>query len=174
MEKSFEPITEQDLKELVKLTLIEHETFFKRKPEYESFYKNTLLAIVLGQGASSHYRDGKYGIKDFDIYIFYKEHPEKRMWIRRVKKIKSNLEKFGNPNVDFMRKAIKTKYIDGNEDNIEKIILRFLSESKTQTAKFLTIWVKKEKNRTRNIIVGLYPESIFKKILWEGEIQVFK
>lgn len=169
--RSIKPITEQDLNELLKLALKEHEAFFKRKPEYESFYKNNLLAIVLGQGAALHYVDGKNGVKDFDIYLFYKENPNKNMWVRRIKKIDSNLKKFGNPKVDFIRKTINTKYIVGNEDNPQKIIERLLNESKKPFVKYLTIWAKKEKNRTRNAVIGLYPKQIFKDVLWDGEVQ---
>lgn len=169
--KSFEPITEQDLRELVKLALIEHEDFFKRKPDYELFYKNSLLFILLGQGAALHYRYGEYGVKDFDIYLFYKDNPEKKMWVRRVKKVDSNLEKFGNPKIDFMKKVVKLKYID-NENAVENIIFKLLKESKS-FVKYLTVFALKEKDRKRNVVIGLYPESIFKKILWDGEVQEF-
>ncbi len=171
MPRSFEPITEQDLNELLKLALEEHEAFFKRKPEYESFYKNNLLAIVLGQGAALHYLNGKYGVNDFDVYLFYRDNPEKKMSIRRPKHIKSHLDKFDNPKVDFIRKAINTKYIVSNEDNPQKIIEKLLNESKKPFVKYLTIWAKKEKNRTRNVVIGLYPKPIFKMVLWDGEVQ---
>ena len=174
MHRSFEPISKDDLNKLLNLAFEEHEAFFKRKPKYEPFYKNNLLAIILGQGAALHYLDNKYGVKDFDIYLFYKEHPQKNMQIRRTKKGESNLEKFGNPKIDFIKKVVKTKYIEGNEGDTKKIITRLLNESRASIVKYLTIQAKKCKNRKRNVVVGLHPESIFGKILWDGEVTKFR
>ena len=96
------------------------------------------------------------------------------MVIRRTKKINSNLQKFINPKIDFVRKVIKTKYMDGNESDIQKIMTRFLNESKIIRLKYLTIWTLKEKNRKGNAVIGLHPGSILGKVLWYGEVKEFR
>lgn len=173
MQKSLEIITDEDLKILIKLAREEHKNFFKRNPELESYYKNSLLCILLGQGAALHYYNGKYGVKDFDVYLFYKENSEKKLLVRRTKNINHKIGKFGNIKIDFIKKMIKTKYIVGNEEDVLKIINKLLTESKSSVVKFLTVRAKKEKGRLKNAIIGLYPVSIFKKILWEGDVLEF-
>jgi hypothetical protein len=47
---------------------------FNRRPRWRP-YADRVLCVALCQGAALHYVDGRNGVKDFDVYMFYAAHP---------------------------------------------------------------------------------------------------
>jgi hypothetical protein len=82
-ERSFERIERADLRHLADLACKDFRDLFDRKPELGKAYRNSLLAICLCQGAAEHYVRGKRGIKDFDVFAFFRQHSTKQFPYRR-------------------------------------------------------------------------------------------
>ncbi len=74
-ERSFERISEDDLQRLGELARRDREDFFQRHPQYK-LLADRVLAVALCQGAALHFVDSKNGVKDFDVWTFYAEHPD--------------------------------------------------------------------------------------------------
>ena len=74
-DRSLAPITPDDLTRLARIAQQDREDFFERKPTYRVL-ADRLITVALCQGAALHFLDGWIGIKDFDVWSFYAEHPE--------------------------------------------------------------------------------------------------
>jgi hypothetical protein len=76
-ERSYEPITLDDLARLEEITAVDRRTFFISRPEYAE----RMLCTALCQGAGQHYVEvaagnGKpHGVKDFDVWTFFSTVP---------------------------------------------------------------------------------------------------
>jgi len=155
--RSYEPLTVDDLKQLRELALEEHKQFFKRNPHLKNAYKGSLIAICLCQGAASHYVNSKVGVKDFDIWHFYVENEKVNFPYRAWKRIENGYR--GKP-IDFLKRAVPKKLFELHLNNPERIIIEYLSERNTKTKRMLL----------KKAVVGLFPDKIFDKILWRGQI----
>lgn len=70
-DRSFVPISDDDLRRLGNLAGIDRRGLFERKPNLGRYFRNRLFAVALCQGAALHRIDGVNGIKDFDVWSFY-------------------------------------------------------------------------------------------------------
>ncbi|MPZ43846.1 MAG: hypothetical protein GEV05_10650 [Betaproteobacteria bacterium] len=75
-EKSYERITRNDLKRLLSIARQEREDFFSRHKEYAILYGKRMLCAALCDGAALHFTNGQTGVRTFDVFTFYAEHPE--------------------------------------------------------------------------------------------------
>jgi hypothetical protein len=82
--RSFEKVEHADLRRLLDLATEDRDEFFARHPRWKKLYSKRILCIALCQGAAQHYVDGKTGVKDFDVWTFYAEHPEGQYPYRRM------------------------------------------------------------------------------------------
>jgi len=156
-ERLYDLLDINDLERLRKLALKEHEFFFERNPHLSKAYYNSLIGICLCQGAASHYLNPTVGIKDFDIWHFYLEN-EKVNFPYRAHKILEN--GYRSKPIDFLKRGIP-KYINKlTPDDQGRIIINYLLERNTKTKGFLL----------KKAIIGLYPDKIFGKVLWKGEL----
>ena|SRR2546426_703304 len=97
-ERSFAKIEESDLERLALLSREDRAEFFSRHPRWQQLYANRLLCVTLCQSAAVHYVDGRYGVKDFDVWTFYAQHPDEAFPWRRVGRKDYGSSKFGkNP-----------------------------------------------------------------------------
>lgn len=147
-------LTKRDFKQLRELSLKEHKDFFKRNPHLKSIYYNSLIGICLCQGAASHVLNHEVGIKDFDIWHFYKDKSVKFPY-RAHKRIEGGYK--GKP-VDFLKRAIPRHICNSYSNNPGKAIIEYLCEKNTKTKNLLL----------EKAIIGLFPNKIFGKILWRG------
>ena len=140
--RSYRPIGFQDLFALARIARQDREIFFSGHPEWAKAYAKRVFCTALCQGAAKHYIDSTTGINDFDIYTFYKRHPQKRWYAKRIKSYDFGDQKFGQsidkPNfagrrVDCLGREIE---VDGDEDCVAAL-RRYLQEGKTETAKLL-------------------------------------
>ena len=163
-------IAYNDLVRLCQISLSHFEDFVLRKPRY-SIFRDRMLGILLVQGASLHYIDGKNGIKDFDVLILFRENRHISDEDGRLVKIPyrrrgtedSEMPEFGTypgdhgryngRRVDILMREVKHKYL---ANNAESSIRQYFSKSKSKSMKE---WRKKA-------AIGLWPEYIFGKVLW--------
>lgn len=155
--RSYFSLNINDLKKLKKLALKENEDFFKRNPRLKSAYYNSLIGICLCQCAASHYLNPSVGIKDFDIWFFYVKDDSIYFQCRKHKRVKNA---YKEKPIDFLRRVIP-KYICNFTPNYpEKTIMEYLKVKNTKTKRELL----------KEAIIGLYPDNIFVKELWRGDL----
>lgn len=161
MRRSKEKITKPDLRKLLRLARADIDDFFVRKPGYKGLYHVKEKLVALCQGAALHYIDGKNGVKDFDVWFFYSQRGDVVLPYRPTGVVDFGKSKFGkNPNkpcfdgrnVDVLMRSAEFF----NRSNPESCIVKYLTYSKTTSAKLLA----------NKAVIGLYPESVFGKVLW--------
>lgn len=162
IERSFETIRQQDLERLAQLALEDQASFFDRNLEIAAVYRDRLLCIALCQGAALHYIDGKNGVKDFDVWSFYRE-SEARPFPRRRPRIIRDFgdARFGQspdaPQLSGRRIDILVKSIHvPNDEPFEVAVRRFLEAGATTTARFLAC----------KAVVVLCPKAAQGEVLW--------
>ena len=72
-------ITKADLRRLADIALRDFAAFFRRHPSTARRYRHRLFAVALCQGAALHFLDQKNGVKDFDMWSFFRAHPKKTL-----------------------------------------------------------------------------------------------
>ena len=70
--RSYERIDVADLLHLDDLARGDEEDLFRRAPGGSGRYEGRLICRALCQGAALHYVDGVNGVKDFDVWSFYR------------------------------------------------------------------------------------------------------
>lgn len=140
--RSYKPIAVEDLERLTQIARQDREHFFKDFPAWSAMYAQRVLCVALCQGAALHYIDGTTGINDFDVYTFYKTHPQKRWCARRIKSHDLGTPKFGQSidrpdfvgrRVDCLGRDLEVK----EGENAITILRRYIQEGKTVTAQLL-------------------------------------
>lgn len=156
LNRLFEPISGLDLEVLLGFALKEHDAFFQRNPRLWEAYHNSLVGVALCQGAAWHYINTSIGIKDFDIWLFYRKHEKVDLRCRRRKSIESG---YKCRRIDFLRRAIDRDLCDAYSNEADKCIMQYLLQRNTQTKRLLL----------RKPVVGLFPGQISGKIMWKGQ-----
>ena len=160
-ERSYEKIERDDLLRLAALARADREGLFARRPRLGELYKSQLFCVALCQGAALHFVDRRNGIKDFDIWTFFAEHPNGRIPVRRRAKADFGLSKFGrNPGdqgvtgrrVDFMMRAIRV----GDGEDLVAAIRSYLGERRTKSSRSLA----------EKAVVIIEPEELCGVVVW--------
>lgn len=125
IERIYSPLTEEDLEQLKKLALREHEEFFERNPHLNFAFHDSLVGVCLCQGAASHYLNPKVGIKDFDIWHFYLQNENTTFPYRAHKRIENGYK--GRP-IDFLKRAIPRRISESYSNEADQIILDYFLE----------------------------------------------
>jgi hypothetical protein len=142
--RSYLRIETRDLHRLREIARQDREAFFKAHAQWRSFYAERAIAVALCQGAAKHYLDAATGINDFDVYTFYRKHPRKIWYAKRIKSYDFGDEKFGKsvdkPNfvgrrVDCLSRSIEVR----KAENVQTALQRYLIEGRTETAKLLSV-----------------------------------
>jgi hypothetical protein len=154
-ERSMAPITKDDLTNLRKIALKEHEDFFRRNPHLKRNYYDSLIGIFLCQGAACHYLDLITGVKDWDIGYFYVKNAEIYFPYRKRKRIEDG---YRDKPIDFLRRAISRDIFDSCAGQPELTVMKYMLERNTDTKKKLL----------KKAIIGLHPDAVFAKVLWKG------
>ena len=140
--RSYRAIEITDLKRLALIAQRDQIEFFENHPEWARLYSARKICIALCQGAALHYLDGTTGINDFDVYIFYRKHPAKDLYPKRIKSYDFGDAKFGQSQdkADFIGRRVDclVRSIDASEgEDVEISIQRYLMGGKTETARLL-------------------------------------
>lgn len=161
-ERSYKKLTLDDLRRLQRTARREFAAFFERNAHLRAPYESRLLAIALCQGAAKHYLDGVNGVKDIDIWFFFRESPGMRFPSRWLKVGDEAFNGFG-VHPDDVAKGWQGRQIHVLGRAIESdatdpcvCISSYLSKSKTTTACMLA----------EKAVIGLWPEELFGKVIW--------
>jgi hypothetical protein len=163
IERSPEPITIEDLKELYNGSVQRlHEYFVQGQGvKWKELYNiEKPLAVALCQGGAMHYHDGVNGIKDFDLWFFYpfnqRHLPYRTIWTWDYKKPKfgrhPSIPGYEGRKVDVLVRSIKNY----TEKEPVKTIYQFLKYENTASSKELA----------KKAVVMLTPESLLGKVVW--------
>ena len=141
--RSYLPVEVHDLYRLLEIAILDRKAFFKEHSQWRKYYGKHVIAVVLCQGAAKHYLDGVTGINDFDVYTFYRKHPHKNWYAKRIKSYDFGDEKFGKSvdkpdfvgrRVDCLSRSIEVK----KDEDIKSALRRYLIDGKTETARLLS------------------------------------
>lgn len=157
-ERSFAPITPEHLRLLSRLAGEEREAFFERNPTQIPLYRDRFIAAALCQGAALHYLGKGDGVKDFDIHLFYVQHPDRGQMARTVRSIRVEVPGFGPRKIDFIRTVVPGRLIQGPSGDRVVTLRRFLEVGQTKNARHLA----------EKAVIGLIPEAILGMVVWPG------
>ncbi len=163
-ERSYETVTDKDLRRLLSLAQSDIESFFFRKPRYAE-YKGTEKLVVLAQGGALHYIDKVNGIKDFDVWLFYPQLNDLVLPYRRRGVVDYGDSRFGKHPDDTELEGRKVDILMRSDASFNsgtpgQCIERYLSSRKSKTAKMLSL----------KPMIGLFPEHCFGQVLWNGKV----
>ena len=162
--RSMKPITKSDLRRLADIAIRDLESLFRRHPDTGRLYRHRLFAIALCQGAALHFLDGKNGVKDFDVWSFFRAHPARQFPYRRNASADFADAKFGtSPNsghfigrrVDLLGRSLT---VSSHESPVDAL-RRYLSSSKTASARALA----------KKAMVLVYPRAQLGTVVWSPE-----
>jgi hypothetical protein len=140
--RSYKKIRSSDLKRLAEIAQADRMNFFARYPRWAARYSNRLLCVALCQGAALHFIDNSNGIKDFDVWSFFREKPRQPIRRRRVVCRDLGLSTFGKSpdrpefigrKVDLLFKSIACLPDAGPASALQQ----YLAEGRTRTARCL-------------------------------------
>ncbi len=141
--RSYEPLTRADLKRLREIAARDRDDLFRRKPDLGQLYSGQLIAVALCQGAALHYLDGKNGIKDFDIWSFYRAargrpYPYRRRGIADFGDPKfgktDNYPQFLGRKVDLLGRSLDVTSVS----DPSAVLRDYLSSARTTSARLLS------------------------------------
>lgn len=140
--RSYRAIDITDLRRLLRIAQNDQIGFFENHPKWARLYSRRKICIALCQGAALHYTNGCTGINDFDVYTFYRKHPSKDVYPKRIKSYDFGNPKFGQSQdkPDFVGRRVDclVRSIDtvSGEDAVTSIH-RYLMGGDTKTARLL-------------------------------------
>ncbi|HML04027.1 MAG TPA: hypothetical protein VK487_11740 [Candidatus Bathyarchaeia archaeon] len=155
-ERSMDPLTINDLKQLRELALREHESFFERNPHLKHAYHGSLIGMFLCQGAASHYLNPTVGLRDFDIWHFYVGSSEISFPYRAHRKVEDG---YKGRSIDFLKRSISKDVFASCSGRPDRTLMKYLLERNTKTKRELL----------KKAIIGLYPNVLFARVLWKGK-----
>jgi len=165
-ERSFERITKPDLRRLREIAEQELNALFDRRPVQSGAFRNRMFLLALCQGAAKHFVDGRHGVKDLDVWAFFRPLPNKRFPPRTRLKADFGTSKFGRHPADSAtrfhgrRVDVLGRDIDVKKNEPAEIALRrYLRSGLTATSRLLA----------QRPVVALWPERLFGRVIWEVE-----
>lgn len=153
-------ITRSDLQKLARIARDDLESLFERD-RHLARYRNRLLCIALCQGAALHYVYGDNGVKDFDVWSFFAEHPGGPFPARRNATADFGRSKFGRPRANFPLKGRRVDLLGRSlrvrpsADPVEAV-LTYLLTSTTRSARELK----------KKAVVLIDPPELLGAIVW--------
>lgn len=159
--RSYEAIGLDDLALLASVARQDREARFERRPRWQP-YADRVLCVALCQGAALHFLDGPNGVKDFDVYTFYSEHPVGPFPPRWRTEVDLGPSKFGRypgdpasfrgRRVDLIGRSLD---VSPDTDPVEAI-RGYLGAGRTETARQLA---------TKAVVI-LEPEQLRGQVAW--------
>jgi hypothetical protein len=157
-ERSYEPLTNDDLARLsgIAQDVLRKRTF--RTPVGRQ-YEDRLILLALCQGGAQHYVDGVTGVKDLDVWAFFRGGLEKPFPWRARWRADFGLSRLGRHPADKgclgRRVDVIGRSIPAIDTNGEDAVLDWL-HGRSQSARLLV----------RRPVIGLFPQALFAKPLW--------
>src|SRR4051812_1295097 len=160
-DRSNEKIGSEDLARLAAIARDDQDSRFARRPRWRP-YADRVLCVALCQEAALHYVDGRNGVKDFDVYTFYAEHPTGPFPFRwrtevdfgpsRFGRYPSDPKSFRGRRVDLIGRSLD---VAPTADPVEAV-RRYLGAGRSETARQLAM----------KAVVLLEPENLRGEIIW--------
>lgn len=159
--RSYKKIALEDLKRLAEIARWDREDLFRRIPRWGRLYADRVLCVALCQGAALHYVAGQTGMKDFDVWTFYRAHPAAPFPAQRLQTADFGDPKFGQSpdkpefvgrRVDLIGRSIRCRASDDPLESLQA----YLSSGRTQSARCLA----------EKAIVLLEPPDRCGQIIW--------
>lgn len=104
-DRSWETIEQHHLRRLAQIATDDLEDFFQRYPDHGGRYRDRLMLICLCQGAAGHFIHRDRGVSDFDVWAFFRAHPERPFPYRRPAKGDFGPSRFGRHPDDAYRRG---------------------------------------------------------------------
>lgn len=161
-EYSLERITKTDLRRLGALTLDYFNDLFARKPYPSGRFRSRLLLLALCQGAALHYVDRSHGVKDFDVWGFFRALPDVSFPPRGHGRRDFGRSRFGrhpdNDHYEGRRVDILGRSIDvGRGDDAIGAVRRWLANGRPGSS----AW-----HLAKRPVIAIYPEPILGRRIW--------
>ncbi len=131
------------LTRLAELARADREGLFARRPLLGERYAQRVLCVALCQGPRCNYLDGRNGVKDFDVWTFYAQHPDGPFPQRRVGwqdfgpsrfgRMPDDLWPYSGRRVDLIGRSLPEQL---DADPVQAL-RRYLQESRTTSARAL-------------------------------------
>jgi hypothetical protein len=160
-DRSYERVTRDDLARLAAIARDDREARLARRPRW-SPYADRVLCVALCQGAALHYVDERNGVKDFDVYTFYAEHPTGPFPFRwrtevdfgpsRFGRFPGDPDSFRGRRVDLIGRSLD---VPPSADPVDAV-RRYLAAGRTETARQLAM----------KAVVLVEPEDLRGEIIW--------
>lgn len=161
-DRSFERISKADLKKLARLARAERDDFFSRHNEWAILYRRRIICTALCQEAALHYLNGSTGVREFNVWTFYAEHPEAQFPFQQITKRDFGKSRFGQDSqspeaYEGRRVELQGRSLDckPGDDPIE-VLQQYLKGGDTPSAREL-----REK-----AVVLLEPEKYLGYVVW--------
>jgi hypothetical protein len=162
---SFEPFRDEHLDRLTRIALDDQAAMFESSPHLV-VYRDRVLLIALCQGGALHYINGKWGVKDLDVYTFYARHPAVKMHPLRHTVADFGESEFGYRPADLEER--KRRFIGRAVD----LLVRSLPvQPDADPIEAVRTWLDTSKNETPRLlreeaVVGLYPHQYRGRVIW--------
>jgi hypothetical protein len=158
--RSYKRINKADLRRLRQIALLDLDSLFSRKPDL-LVYHNRLLAIALCQGAALHYVDKKNGVKDFDVWCFFRAHPKRPFPYRR-----NQAADFGDPK--FGKSPGWNRYVGRRVDLLGRSLVVSETQSPAKALRGYLIAGRTASARAlaAKAVILLYPEAALGSLVW--------
>lgn len=158
----FGMLEQSDLLRLRQIAILDLDQFFKRNAQSSAIYSDRRLCIALCQGAAMHYIDGRTGVKDLDVWTFFREVNARPFPYRRRGEYLYGDSRFGpyegplaGKAVDLIGRSIKARL----DESFEESVTHYLQEGRTKSAIELA----------KKAVVLVDPIAHLGRILWPRE-----
>jgi hypothetical protein len=161
--RSFVRITKADLCRLATLAQDYFDDLFARRPQGAGRFRGRLLLLALCQGAALHYVDRSTGVKDFDVWGFFKSHPSLRFPSRGVRgHCDFKNSRFGRHpkdrgyegrRVDVLGRAVDVR----RGENGIAALRRYLANGRPDSSPW---------HLAKRPVIAIYPDAILGHLVW--------
>lgn len=159
--RSPEPITGADLRRLVDLARARLAQAFGRGRSMPGF-RDRLFALCLAQGAADHLLDGRTGVRDFDVWCFFRARPDLRFPHRARWTADFGPSRFGRP------PDLPGRFAGRKVDLLGRAVAW---EGPGREGEAVALWLAggsaSAGHLRRKSVVGLWPEALFGRVFWD-------
>jgi hypothetical protein len=162
-EYSLERITTADLQRLATLALDYFDDLFKRRPHVSGRFRGRLLMLALCQGAALHSVDGLHGVKDFDVWGFFRALPDASFPYRGAHGRRDfgssrfgrhpDTDRYEGRRVDILGRSIDVRQ---GEDAVEAVRRWLANGPRRSSAWYLA----------QRPVIAIYPEPMLGQRIW--------
>ena len=159
LERSHERLIDDDLLRVARIARERLARVFADCP-VARLYRDRLLLLALCQGAAQHYVDGRNGVKDLDVWAFFRDGPPKPFPYRTIWRADFGASHLGRHPAD---KGYAGRRID--------VIGRSIPlRSRETQADAVRTWLKSGSSSADHLakypVIGLFPDTLLGRQIW--------